>query len=228
MLHDDLTDIAGPVLRAVHRHPFWVGLGDGSLPEAALARFVEQDTDHLLPAYARALARTAAAAPADAHTALLTRSASASIEASDRLRTAYDDVAGRLGLPARAQPSTALPATRAHCAAFTAAGATSFAAGVGALLPMVWFNHRVTGRLLDGHVPGSRYAPRVEVYHPGPGYEHAVRAWLAMADAVGDLTGPTGRAELTAHFAGAVEHELAFADTAWAATGIHHQERTTA
>lgn len=234
MLHDELTEIAEPVLRAVHRHPFWMGLGDGSLPPEALARFVAQDTDHLLPAYARGLARTAAAAPPDAradpHVALLSRSAFSSIEARDRLRTAYDDLALALLLPARTSPSPVEDATRAHCAMFTAAGNTSFAAGVGALLPMVWFNYRMADRLLERHVTGSRYAPWVEAYHPGSGYTHAVRAFLAMADAVGEQTGSAGRAAMVEHFTVAVEHELAFAETAWQATppSIPYQERTMA
>jgi thiaminase (transcriptional activator TenA) len=232
MLHDDLIALADPVLRAVQAHPFWVGLGDGSLPAAGLARFVAQDTDHLLPAYARALARTAAAAPGDAHAALLARSAFSSIEARDRLRGAYAELAPTLHLPALAAPGATGPdpATRAHCAWFTASAATSFAAGVGALLPMVWFNHRVADRLLERHVRGSRYAPWVAAYHPGPGYPHAVRAFLALADAVGERAGADGRAELIEHFAVAVEHELAFAGTAWQAAhaSTHHQERTTA
>lgn len=230
MLHEKLIEIAEPVLGQVLEHPFWTGLGDGSLPPAALAAFVAQDTDYLLPAYARALARTAAAAAIDAHTALLSRSAFASLEAADRLRTAYDDLAPALDLPPREQPAPVADATRAHCAVFTAASATSFPAGVGALAPMVWFNHRVADRLLQRHVPGSRYARWAEVYHPGPGYPHAVRAFLALVDVVGEQGGPAGRAALVEHFTVAAAHELAFAESAWRATDpfTSHEERTTA
>lgn len=230
MLHEELIAIAEPVLDEVLEHPFWTGLGDGSLPPGALAAFVVQDTDHLLPAYARALARTAAAAPTDAHTALLSRSTFASLEAADRLRSAYDDLSPPLDLPPRERTAPVAAATRAHCAVFTAASATSFPAGVGALVPMVWFNHRVADHLLHGHVPGSRYARWAEAYHPGPGYPHAVRAFLALVDVVGEQGGPAGRAALVEHFTVAVAHELAFAETAWRATDpfTSHDERTTA
>lgn len=220
MLHDELLEIADPVLRAVHRHPFWTGLVDGDLAPEALARFVAQDTDHLLPAYARALARTAAAAGSDAHTALLARSTFATLEARDRLRAAYGDLAPQLGLPPLDPYRSAEPATRAHCATFTTASATSFAAGLGALLPMVWFNHRVADGLLERRVPGSRYAPWIEIYHPGQGYRYAVRAFLTMADAVGDQVGPGERAALVEHFTTAAAHELAFADTAYRAPAL--------
>jgi len=229
MLHEELIQIAEPLLGAVREHPFWTGLADGSLPPAALARFVAQDTDHLLPVYARALARCAASAPSNAHAALLSRSAFASLEARDRLRLAYGELTPALRLVALPEIAAAEPATRAHCATFTAASATSFVVGVGALLPMVWFNHRVSDQLLERHAPGSRYEPWIQAYHPGPGYTHAVRAFLAMVDAVAEEAGPRGRDQIVESFVAAAEHEPAFADTAWQAradSSIPDQERT--
>src|SRR5687768_17290642 len=103
MLSKELQELAEPVLAKVKEHPFWAGLRDGSLPAESLAYFVEQDTSHLLPAYARALARTAAATRWDAHAALLARSVMGSLEARDRLRGAYAELEPRLQLPPAAE-----------------------------------------------------------------------------------------------------------------------------
>ncbi|MEV4256190.1 TenA family transcriptional regulator, partial [Spirillospora sp. NPDC049652] len=175
MLHEELREIRDPVLRQVQRHPFWAGLRDGSLPPEALARFVRQDTGFLLPAYARALARCAAFAADDGDAMLLARSAAASLEAAERLRVAHG----------RPDDAEAEPETLAHADFFAASAAAGFHAGVGALLPMVWFNAEVSDGLRDGVVPGSRHEKWIEVYHPGDGYAHAVRAFLDMADRAG-------------------------------------------
>ncbi|WP_326691170.1 TenA family transcriptional regulator [Streptomyces sp. NBC_01795] len=216
MLQEELKALAEPVLEKVKAHPFWAGLRDGSLPGEALAHFVEQDTGHLLPAYARALARTAAAAEQDAHTALLGRSITGTLEARDRLRGKYAELAEGLGLPGPADPvPEAGPATHAHCAFFNAASAASFAAGVGALLPMVWFNFQVSNDLLERHTPGSRYAKWIEAYHPGEGYGYAVRAFMGLADEIGETAAPAERARLVGHFGSGIRHEWAFAEAAW-------------
>ncbi|MET9863927.1 TenA family transcriptional regulator [Streptomyces smyrnaeus] len=215
-LSDQLKELAAPVLEKVLAHPFWSGLRDGSLPGESLAYFVEQDTGRLLPAYARALARTAAAAERDAHTALLGRSVTGTLEARDRLREKYAQLAGGMGLPEPpTQPPEAGPVTHAHCAFFNASAAASFAAGVGALLPMVWFNHRVSDDLLERHTPGSRYAEWIGTYHPGEGYRYAVRAFLGLADELGETASPAERDRLIEHFRTGVRHEWAFAESSW-------------
>lgn len=215
MLQEELKELAAPILDKVTAHPFWSGLRDGSLPGESLAHFVHQDTAHLLPAYARSLARTAAAARSDRYTALLGRSITGSLEARDKLREAYGNLAPELGAPQLDPEAAADPATHAHCSFFQAASATSFAAGFGALLPMVWFNFQVSNHLLEHHTPGSRYAKWIEIYHPGEGYGYAVKGFMAAADRLGEeLSGPE-RAELVDHFAVSTRYEWAFAEGAW-------------
>ncbi|GAA2597878.1 TenA family transcriptional regulator [Streptomyces axinellae] len=217
MLSEQLRELAEPVLEKVKAHPFWAGLRDGTLPAESLVHFVEQDTGHLLPAYARALARTAAGASSDRHTALLGRSVTGTLEARDRLREKYAELADDLGVPRLATESPESgPDTHAHCAFFNASSAASYGAGVGALLPMVWFNFQVSGDLLERHTPGSRYASWIAAYHPGEGYGYAVRAFLGLADELGETASPAERDALVAHFRTGVRHEWAFAEAAWA------------
>ncbi|WP_240135285.1 TenA family protein [Streptomyces sp. MUM 178J] len=215
MLQEELKELAAPALEKVKAHPFWSGLRDGSLPPESLAHFVRQDTAYLLPFYARALARTAAAARTDDYVALLGRSITGTLEARDRLREAYRELCGELGAPELGPDGMPDPATHAHCAFFQAASARSFAAGFGALLPMVWFNHQVSDDLLKRHTPGSRYARWIEVYHPGEGYGYAVKAFLGAADRLGKELGDAERAELVKHFSVSTRYEWAFAEAAW-------------
>lgn len=211
MLHEELMKVGNPVLQQVQAHPFWSGLRDGSLPSEALTHFVEQDTGFLLPAYARALARCAAAAPADADTFLLGHSVAATLEARDKLRQAYTSLEGELGLPVlgdRVQPD---PATHVHASFFAEASAASYYAGIGALLPMVWFNAEVSDNLKRGAVPGSRYLRWIEVYHPGESYQYAVRAFFDMADRAGESCSASQRQLIVDQFAASTRYELAFA-----------------
>ncbi|MDX3380102.1 TenA family transcriptional regulator [Streptomyces niveiscabiei] len=219
MLSKELQELAEPVLAKVKEHPFWAGLRDGSLPPESLAHFVEQDTGHLLPAYARALARTAAATRWDEHAALLARSVTGTLEARDRLRTSYAELAPRLQAPPADGKPEVSAATHAHCTFLHAATASTVAAGMGALLPMVWFNHRISDDLLERHTPGSRYAEWIQAYHPGEGYRFAVRAFMTAYDELGERMAVPGRAELLEYFATSVRFEWAFAEAAWSRSG---------
>ncbi|GAA3213702.1 TenA family protein [Nonomuraea helvata] len=212
MLHEELMEIRDPVLRKVQDHPFWSGLRDGSLPGEALAYFVQQDTGFLLPAYARALARCAAAAPEDADAFLLGQSVAGTLEAKDRLRQAYTGLAGELGLPELGEQIPVDPATHAHASFFAAATARSYYAGIGALLPMVWFNAEVSDNLKLNAAPGSRYLPWIEVYHPGESYGYAVRAFLDMIDRAGESCSAAERRLIVEQFSTSVRYEWAFAE----------------
>lgn len=212
MLHEELLEIRDPVLRKVQDHPFWSGLRDGSLPGEALAYFVQQDTGHLLPAYARALARCAAAAPDDADAMLLGQSVAGTLEAKDKLRQSYAELADTLGLPELGPPPPADPATHAHASFFTAASARSFHDGLGALLPMVWFNAEVSDKLKLSAAPGSRYLPWIEVYHPGESYRYAVQAFLDMIDRAGDTCSAEQRQRIVEQFSISIRYEWAFAE----------------
>lgn len=215
MLHEELLEIAEPVLGKVKDHPFWSGLRDGSLPGEALVRFVQQDTGYLLPAYARALARCAALAAEDSHAMVLGRSICGTLEARDRLRQVFAELAPTLDLTAPAEQAPIDPATHAHSAFFAAASATSFHAGIGALLPMVWFNFQVSNDLKERQHPDGRYAAWIEVYHPGDTYQYAVKAFLGMVDHLGKHSSSQQRQEILDQFSTGIRYEWSFAESAW-------------
>lgn len=211
MLRDELKEIRDPVLRKVQAHPFWSGLRDGSLPVEALLHFVEQDTGFLLPAYARALARAAAVATDDADTLLLGQSVAGTLHARDRLRCCTAELAEQLTLPALVPRPLIDPITLAHTSFLTAATATSFHGGIGALLPMVWFNADVSDTLTRDAASGSRYLPWIEAYHPGESYRYAVQAFLDMAERAVENGSNRQHQLVIEQFSISIRYELAFA-----------------
>ena len=213
-MRDELQRIGGPILREVLDHPFWTGLRTGSLAPSALVHFVLQDTGYLLPAFARALARCAAAAADDDHALLLARGAAATLQARDRLAGAFGELAATMNVQLPAVRPAVTPATRAYCALFGAAGAGSPAAGVGTTLPMVWFQRELADDLVTRVTPGSQYAPWIEAYHPGAGYGVVVEQFLVMADEIGAGGSAAERRELLDRFGTAARHEWSFAEEA--------------
>ncbi|NEA57504.1 TenA family transcriptional regulator [Streptomyces sp. SID13666] len=213
MLRDELSAIAKPVLAAVLEHPFWDGLRKGTLPADSLWYFAEQDARYAVPAYARALARTAAIADQDAHSALMSGAASVTLDAVGRMDGELAALATELGRTVRTVAVS--PATHAHTCFMLAAPAVSFGAAFGGLLPMTWFHQAVSRDLRERCVPGSRYEAWIDQYCPESGFHDYVEAYLSMIDEFGEQCSPTDRATLAEHFLFGARHELAFADSAF-------------
>lgn len=215
MLHEELLEIADPVLREVYNHPFWSGLRDGSLPGTALLHFVQQDTGYLLPSYARALARCAAVATEDTQSVFFARAAFGTLEAKDRLRQAFVELAPSLGIEPPATQIPIDPLAHAHCAFFQSAASASLAAGIGALLPMAWFNLNVSRHLAENRVPGSTYEPWIELYQPSEGYSQIVQRHLSTTDEIGEHCSASERRRLVDNFSISIRYEWSFAESAW-------------
>lgn len=219
MLHQELKELAEPVWKETLEHPFWTGLRDGSLPARSLTTFVEQSTVHLLPAYARALARTAAATRWDRHVALLATAAADTVQARDRLLQAHNGLSAELDLPQADTNAVIAPATHAHTAFLHAATASTVAAGMGALLPLAWFHQLTSDDLRLRRDPDSRYRAWIDVYHPGPGYARTVSELVEVYDELGERMARPGRAELLEYFAAGLRYTITVTEAAWTRAG---------
>ncbi|MFC9927343.1 TenA family protein [Streptomyces sp. NPDC127190] len=213
---------AEPLLGQVRAHPFWAGLCDGTLPPEALWHFAEQDFRFTVPAYARALARTASVAELPAQGALLAGAAGATFDSLDRMARELDVLADRF--PHLKPDGGISRATLAHTSFLTAVSATSFAAALGGLLPMTWFHQQVCVELRRRLVPGTRYTDWIDQYCPGDGFDDYVEAYLALVD---DFAATASEAELTLledGFLHGARYELAFCEAAWR---LHDRAETT-
>ncbi|MQY11621.1 Aminopyrimidine aminohydrolase [Streptomyces sp. RB5] len=208
----ELRRIAKPLAEEVREHPFWRGVRDGSLPAGALWYFACQDARYAVPAYARALARVAAAAERDEDGALLAGASAATFEATLRMDGELGELAGELGRTV--EPVPVGPVTHAHTSFMTAAATASFAAGLGGLLPMTWFHQQVSLDLRQRTKPGSRYERWVRRYIPEDGYHDYVAAYLALVDVFLARCSDREAEALTDSFRLGAAYELAFAESA--------------
>ncbi|MEF3115124.1 TenA family transcriptional regulator [Streptomyces chrestomyceticus] len=219
MLHQELKERAEPEWKEIIEHPFWTGVRDGSLPPGALTHFVEQCAGHVLPAYARALARTAAATRWDRHVVLLAQAAAGTVRARDRLLAAHNGLDAALGVP-RADPKAPAGAiTHAHTTFLHAATATTVAAGMGGLLPLAWFRQRIGDDLRQRRVPGARHNVWIDIFHPGPEYAGTVSELEGVYDELGGLMATPGRTELVEYFMLGLRYTASVTKAAWAEAG---------
>ncbi|NVK77532.1 TenA family transcriptional regulator [Streptomyces morookaense] len=215
MLHQELNELAEPVWKEAVDHPFWAGIRDGSLPPRSLTVLVEQSAGHLLPAYARALARTAAATRWEHHVSLLARAAVDTVQAGARLLGAHNGMCAEIGAPPADPTAAVAAATHAHTAFLHAATDSSVAAGMGALLPLAWFQQRITDDLRARRQAGSRYEAWTEMYHPGSAYARTVSELVAAYDELGELMSGPGRTELVTYFTMGLRYTHAVTEAAW-------------
>lgn len=217
MLRDRLRASAEPLLAEVVAHPFWSGIRDGTLPAEKLWHFAEQDTHHTVPAYARALARTAALAERSEDGALLAGAAGATFESLTRMRRELARLADRFE---DLEPAPGIgQATLAHTSFMTAASTTSFAAGIGGLLPMTWFHQQVCLDLAERRTPGTRWSEWIDQYCPEDGFHGYVEAYLGLIDDFGRRATDADITVLADSFLHGARYELAFCEAAWQLQG---------
>jgi len=212
-----LRDAAAEPWEAQLAHPFVLGVGDGSLPEARFRFYVRQDYVFLAD-YGRLLALGAARAPrlewmrsfaALAHTVLETE-----MDLHRALAASW-----RIGA-ADLEAETPAPATRAYCDFLLRRAALGdFAELVAALLPCMWSYAEIGERLAAAGAPEhAGYRRWIETYASKDFAQLAV--WCReLADAVGADAGAAGRERMCAAFGASVGHEIAFWDAAWASPG---------
>jgi thiaminase len=225
VFRDELLEAAGPVLDEVRAHPFWAGLRSGGLAPERLRRFTTQDTWHLVPAYARALARAASAATVPAHGELLAGAATATFTSARRMIDELDILESELkeagepgghGEPREGGDRVAAPATAAHAAYLAEAGAQPFARAAVGLLPMTWFHQFVCRDLVrEGVRPGSVYAGWVARYCPEEGFHTYVSAYLDLVEDCVRSATTAERGALVQQFMTGAHHEIGFVKAAW-------------
>jgi len=196
-------------------HPFLTGLADGTLPRAAFASFVAQDS-HYLQAYARALALTAARATDPAAVRMFAAHAANAIAVEQDL---HARLLAELGLSSADVAATPVgPTTLAYTSYLLAVCATgTYAEAVAAVLPCYWVYRDVGRTLLERSSPDPVYATWIATY-ASPEFDEVVEAVVATADALGPTTGPAERARCRTHFATTTRYEWMFWDAAW--TGL--------
>jgi thiaminase (transcriptional activator TenA) len=209
---DQLRAGADALWQAQHDHPVVRGIGDGSLPLAAFARYVRQDYLFLID-YARLLALGAARAPDLETMRRFAELAEAILGEEMELHRAF---AAGLGITA-AELEAEEPAaeTTIYTDFLVRTAATGdFGELAAALLPCMWGYAEVGQRLAARGLPEEEaYARWIETYASAE--FAALATWCrGLVDRLATETGEAGRERMRRAFETCSRHELGFWDTA--------------
>jgi len=203
---------ADALWQAQHDHPVVRGIGDGSLPPAAFARYVRQDYLFLID-YARLLALGAARAPDLDTMRRFAELAQAILGEEMELHRAF---AAGLGITAaELEAEEPAPETTIYTDFLVRTAATGdFGELAAALLPCMWGYAEVGQRLAERGLPEEEaYARWIEMYASAE--FAALATWCrGLVDRLAAETGEAGRARMRRAFETCSRHELGFWDTA--------------
>ncbi|MDX6644892.1 MAG: hypothetical protein QOK40_619 [Miltoncostaeaceae bacterium] len=210
-LSEEIWDAIAPAYRAILEHPFVTGLTDGSLPEAAFARYVIQDALYLAD-YSRALALCAARAGSTDDLRMFCLHAA---EAIDVERALHERLMGALGIdPAAAAGAEPSPTCLAYTSFLLQACALRDRhEAVAAVLPCYWIYWEVGRALVARGSPDPRYRAWIEAY-AGPEFEEAVLGAIGACDRAGAGLAPAQRAAAIGAALRAATYEWMFWDAA--------------
>ena len=204
--------LADSVWQAQHRHPFVVGIGDGTLPLEQFQFWIRQDYLFLIE-YCRLFGLAAARAP-DLET--LTRFADLLHATAWTEMDMHRSYAAQFGVSAEElEREEMAPATRAYTDFLVRVAATGdFAELVSALLPCIWGFSEIGQRLAETSRPTDhRYAAWIEMYASTEFAELA--AWCReLLDRVAGGAGAETQRRMEDAFLTSSRYELAFWESA--------------
>ncbi|MDN5761448.1 MAG: thiaminase II [Microlunatus sp.] len=194
------------------RHPFLIGLTDGTLDRDAFCYFIVQDS-HYLRAYARALSLVSARATDPEAVAMFARHASEAMAVEKELHTS---LLSSLGLPVGAVDDAGSgPTTTAYASYLLSVCATgTYAEAVATVLPCYWVYRDVGRELMARSSPDPVYAQWIATYG-SPEFDAVVESVLAVTDALGTDLAASERRRCQEHFAATTRYEWMFWDAAY-------------
>jgi thiaminase (transcriptional activator TenA) len=209
---DELWAAATNLRAAVHAHPFNKELAAGSLPRAAFAHYMVQDSLYLR-GYARVLALAAAKAPGADEILECAKAAQVAIVVERALHAGYLD---QFGIAAHdVEAAQATPACEAYVNFMLATAVTdSFGVLMAAILPCFWLYQDVGTTIAQNVVPDNFYQAWIDTY-ADESFAAATQRMRAIVDVAGAAAGEAERARMTAAFLRCAQHEWLFWQSAY-------------
>ena len=198
-----------PIYAEILRHPFIVGLTDGSLSRQRFEFYAVQDALYLRE-FARALAIAAARAPKDDWIIMLTEHASGALRVE---RSLHEGFFREFELTAEAVAATPLAPTNLAYSDYLLAVAygAPFHETLAALLPCYWIYWEVGKELTRAGSPHPLYARWIGTYGSDE-FGAIVNAVLDAANEVAAGVGDLERAAMRRHFRTTSRYEWMFWD----------------
>lgn len=200
------------IYQEILRHPFLIGLRDGTLKREAFVFYMIQDS-HYLRDFARALNVTAAKAPREEWAALLSTHAADTFKYERKL---HESVFKEHGISAQ-QVSRTEPAPEAFAyTSFLLATAHSrpFSESMAALLPCYWIYWEVGQQLKKQGSKDPVYQQWIDAYSSEE-FGNSVKAVLAIVNELARSAKADERRRMKEHFRRAARYEWMFWDSAY-------------
>jgi thiaminase/transcriptional activator TenA len=210
---DELRAEAASIWEAQHRHPFVVGIGDGTLDFDRFAFWIRQDYLFLIE-YSRMLALGAARAPDLPTMQRFAELTQATVGEEMELHRSY---CAELGISAEAlERERMAPTTRAYTDFLVRTAAHGdFAELVAALLPCMWGYSEIGLRLAERAPPvEERYAKWIAMY-ASEDFAELARWCRILTDEAGAGLSGVARDRAVEAFRTSSRYELAFWEMAW-------------
>jgi thiaminase (transcriptional activator TenA) len=209
---EHLWQSAANLRDAVHAHPFNQELAAGTLPRAAFAHYMVQDSLYLR-GYARVLALAAAKAPGADEILECAKAAEVAIVVERALHAGYLD---QFGIAAgEVEAAQATPACEAYVNFMLATATTdSFGVLMAAILPCFWLYQDVGTKIAQNVVPNNFYQAWIDTYSD-ESFAAATLRMRAIVDAAGASAGEAERTRMTAAFLRCAQHEWLFWQSAY-------------
>ncbi len=203
---------AEPVFQAILRHPFLLGLTEGTLDRGRFEFYVVQDALYLRE-FARALSIAAAKAPQEEWIILFNEHAAGALRVE---RALHESFFRDLGLSEEAVRATPLAPTNLAYTSYLLAVAYGrpFHEVVAALLPCYWIYGEVGKALEARGSPNPLYERWIRTY-ASEEFAAIVRAVRELTDRVARTLGPEDHERMREHFRVTSRYEWMFWDMAY-------------
>jgi thiaminase/transcriptional activator TenA len=208
----ELWAAMAPVYDAILRHPFVVGLTDGSLPRDCFRFYAVQDALYLRE-FARALSLAAARAPEDDWIVMFNEHAAGALRVE---RALHEGFFADFGLSSGQVAATRLAPTNVAYTSYLLAVAygAPFHEALAALLPCYWIYWEVGKTLERATSPDPLYARWIATY-ASKEFGDVVQAVLAATDAVAERLRASERDAMRRHVLTTTRYEWMFWDMGW-------------
>ncbi len=205
----DLWRSIQPIYAAILRHPFVMGLTDGSLPRPSFQFYAVQDALYLRE-FARSLSLAAARAPRDEWIIMFNEHAAGALKVERALHEGFFQEFG-LG-PGDVVATPLAPTNLAYTSYLVAAAyAAPFHEAVAALLPCYWIYWEVGKALERSGSPDPLYTRWIGTYASAE-FGGVVEAVLDCTDTLAGALDPPGRQAMQRHFITTSRYEWMFWD----------------
>jgi thiaminase/transcriptional activator TenA len=210
---DHLRQLADPIWRAQHEHPFVRGIGDGTFDPDRFAHWLRQDSLFLID-YARLFAAAALRAP---DLGAMTRFATLLHETLTREMGLHRSYVGGFGITAAdLERETKAPTTQGYTDFLIRTATTGdYAELLGALLPCMWGYSEIGTELARRGMPAEpRCRAWIETY-ADPEFAELARWCRDLTDTACDGLPAAALERVEAAFLTSSRYELAFWEMAW-------------